>query len=92
MALSAPKTVGEIDTFVTMLRAACDDEIVYGRLERVLSMADEERRAVIRSWVNDMLIAEAPRDFIQAIACLLDDQVAEKAYEVIFKCRRGESI
>jgi hypothetical protein len=92
MALSAPKTVGEIDTFVTMLRAACDDETVYERLEQVLSMPDEDRRALIRSWVNDMLIAEAPRDFIQAIACLLDDQVAEKAYEVIFKCRRGESL
>jgi hypothetical protein len=39
-----------------------------------------------------MLIAEAPRDFIQAVACLLDDRVAEKAYEVIFKCQRGEPI
>jgi len=27
---------------------------------------------------------------VQAIACLLDNRVAEKAYEVIFKCRRGE--
>jgi len=25
---------------------------------------------------------------VQAIACLLDNRVAEKAYEVIFKCRR----
>ena len=39
-----------------------------------------------------MLIAEAPRDFIQAIACLLDDRAAEKAYEVIFRCQRGEPV
>jgi len=25
-----------------------------------------------------------------AIGCLLDDQVAEKAYEAIFKCRRRD--
>jgi hypothetical protein len=25
---------------------------------------------------------------IEAIACLLDDEAAEKAYEVIFQCRR----
>jgi hypothetical protein len=31
---------------------------------------------------------EAPKDFIEAIACLLDDAVAEKVYEVIFQCRR----
>jgi hypothetical protein len=29
-----PKTVGEIDTFITMLRAACDDRKVYERQER----------------------------------------------------------
>ena len=27
-------------------------------------------------------------DFIAAIACLHDDTVAEKAYEVIYRCRR----
>ena len=83
-----PKTVGEIDSFVTMLRVACDDRIVYQRLERLLSLPDETRQALVHAWVNDLLIAEAPSDFIQAIACLSDDRIAEKAYEVIFKCRR----
>lgn len=88
----APKTVGEIDTFITMLRTACEDENVNARLERLLSMPDQKRQAVVHSWVTDLLIAEAPRDFVQAIACLLNDQVAEKAYEVIFKCKRGEPL
>jgi hypothetical protein len=35
-----------------------------------------------------MLVARAPQDFVQAIACLMDDAVAEKAYEVIFRCGR----
>lgn len=82
-----PKTVGEIDSFVTMLRAACDDRKVHERLERLLSMPDEKRQAVVHAWVNDLLIAGAPRDFIQAIACLSDDRIAEKAYEVIYKCK-----
>ena len=87
-----PRSVGEIDTFVTMLAAACENEMVYERLERLLSMPDQKRQAVVRAWVSDLLIAEAPRDFVEAIACLLDDRVAEKAYEVIFKCKRGESV
>ena len=89
-AAGVPKTVGEIDTFIVMLRTACDDRKVYERLERLLSMPDGKRQAVVHSWVSDMLIAQAPTDFIQAIACLLDDRVAEKAYEVIFNCQRGE--
>jgi len=82
-----PKTVGEIESFVTMLRVACEDRIVYQRLERLLSLPDETRQALVHAWVNDLLIAEAPSDFIQAIACLSDDRIAEKAYQVIFKCR-----
>ena len=85
----APKSVGEIESFVTMLATACEDASVYQRLERLLSMPDAQRQAVVHAWVRDLLIAEAPRDFVQAIACLLDDRVAEKAYEVIFKCRQG---
>lgn len=85
----APKSVGEIESFVTMLATACADASVYQRLERLLSMPDPQRQAVVHAWVRDLLIAEAPRDFVQAIACLLDDRVAEKAYEVIFQCRRG---
>jgi hypothetical protein len=73
-----------------MLRTACEDRAVNRRLEHLLSLPDQERQAIVRSWVSDLLIAAAPRDFVQAIACLLDDKVAEKAYEVIYRCRREE--
>jgi hypothetical protein len=92
MSASTPKTVGEIDAFITMLRVACDDKNVYARLERILSMPDQKRQALVHTWINDMLIGQAPKNLIQAIACLLNDDVAEKAYEVIFKCSRGERI
>lgn len=85
---AAPTSVAEIDGFITMLEVACRDEKVHGQLERLLSMPDEKRQALVHAWVNDLLIAKAPAHFTQAIACLLDDQVAEKAYEVIFQCRR----
>jgi hypothetical protein len=83
------KSVAEIETFITMLTTACEDESIRQRLERLLSMPDRKRQAVVRAWVNDLLIAQGPGDFTQAIACLLDDRVAEKAYEVVFQCKRG---
>lgn len=92
MADASPKSVGDIESFVSLLRAACDDPKINERLERLLSLPDQKRQAVVHTWVTDMLIAQAPKDFITAIACLLDDKVAEKAYEVIFKCKRGEPL
>ena len=88
MSATPPRSVAEIDSFVTMLQTACADQEVNARLEKLLSMPDEKRHAVVHAWVSDLLIAEAPREFVQAIACLLDDRVAEKAYEVIYRCKR----
>jgi hypothetical protein len=85
-----PRSVAEIDSFITMLQVACADASVNTRLEKMLALPDEQRRNLVHQLVSDMLIAKAPRDFVAAIACLSDDAIAEKAYEVIFKCRRGE--
>lgn len=84
----APATVGEIESFITMLLAACENKMVNERLESLLSLPDARRQSEINAWVTDLLIAQAPREFIIAIACLLEDEVAEKAYEVIYKCKR----
>jgi hypothetical protein len=85
-----PRTVADIGAFITMISAACDDVAVSKRLEQLLEMPDQKRQGLVHAWVTDLLVAQAPRDFVQAIACLMDDRIAEKAYEVIFKCRRGE--
>ena len=82
------RTVGEIDGFINLLRAACADENVNAALERLLYYPDEKRREFVHGWVRDLLVREAPQDFTEAIACLVDDAVAEKAHEVIYRCRR----
>jgi len=84
-----PRSVAEIDSFITMLTVACEDASVYARLEQILTLPDAQRKLVLHKLLSHMIEAQAPQDFAAAMACLLDDQVAEKAYEVIFKCKRG---
>jgi hypothetical protein len=86
-----PRSVADIDSFITMLHVACEDASVNARLEKLLALPDDARRGLVHTLVSDMLIARAPKDFVAAIACLEDDAIAEKAYEAIFKCRRGEN-
>jgi hypothetical protein len=87
--LTTPDSVGDIESFVAMLRAARSDRSVRARLERLLSLPDEQRASVVHSWVGDLLIAEAPRDFVFAVACLQDKQVAGRASEVIRDCEQS---
>ena len=88
MARSSPRSVAEIEGFVGLLSAACSDPAINATLEKLLSMPDERRRGLVHTWVSDLMIEKAPPDFIQAVACLIDDAVAEKAYEVIYNCKR----
>jgi len=92
MAQGRPRSVADVESFITMLRVACEDRGINERLERLLSLPDTKRQALVHSWISDLLVAQAPKDFIAAVACLSDDKVAEKAYEVIYKCKREERL
>lgn len=83
-----PRTVAEVESFITMLRAACSDEAVNATLEKALSLPDARRQAMLHTWITDVLTGGGPPELAQALACLMDDAVAEKAYEAIFECRR----
>lgn len=89
MLTQTPRSVADIEGFVGLLKAACDDPRINATLERLLAMPDAQRQGVVHAWVTDLLIAEAPRDFIAAVGCLIDDAVAERVYAVIYQCRRG---
>ncbi len=82
------RSVADIEGFVGLLRAACDDPQINTTLERLLAMPDAQRQGIVHSWVSDLIIAEAPRELIEAVGCLIDDAVAEQAYAVIYQCRR----
>jgi len=83
-----PKSVAEIDRFIDLLSVACEDSGVHATLDKILTLPDGQREVVIQSLLADMRRAGAPKDFMAAIACLADTAVAEKAYEVIFNCRK----
>ena len=60
---------------------------IDGRSNGRLAPLSIRGQLVVHSWVSDLLIAKAPRDFIAAVACLSDDRIAEKAYETIYRCK-----
>ena len=84
---TAPASVAEIDGFVDLLRAACNDDQISHTLRRLLEMPDGKRQGVVHAWLTDLLIEGAPKEFTQAVACLMDDAIAERAYEAIYQCK-----
>ena len=82
------RSVGDMAGFIQLLQSACSDPKINATLADLLVLPDQQRQALVQAWVTEMLTQGAPKSLIEAIACLQDDAVAEKAYEVIFQCRR----
>jgi hypothetical protein len=89
--LEPSKTFGDIEGFIDMLLAACEDPTMNATLQMLLSQPDERRRAIVYRLLERMRERQAPPPLIDAMACLLDDAAAEKAYQVIYQCARKES-
>ena len=87
--MAIPKTYGDVDGFVTMLVAACHDAGMKETLEILLAEPDETRKYAVRTLLARFRETQAPQPLIEAFSCLLDDELAEKAYEVIYQCKRG---
>jgi len=86
--MTSPLTYGEVQGFITMLEVACEDAGVNASLELLLSQPDVRRRLAIRACIARFRLAGAPRSLEEAFICLLDDEVAERAYQMIYRCRR----
>jgi hypothetical protein len=86
-----PKSVGDIESFVALIRAACEDNSVRSKLVPILAMAKGQRRSFLNGLLNDLVIERAPAELIEALACLTDDAVADRAYEVIVASHRGRA-
>ena len=76
-------TVGDNETFVTLIQLARQDPQVGGTLRTILAQPALQRKALVKALVDDMSRRSAPADFVQAIAALLDDEVARKAAQII---------
>ena len=83
-----PRTYAEVDGLITMLQVACEDATINQTRQELLSQPDENRRGCVLDLATMLRSNAAPAELIEAIVCLLDDVVAEKAYEAIFKCAR----
>ena len=88
---ATPMTFAEVEGFVTMLMVACEDANMNDTLEMLLSQPNDRRKAVVRELLQRFSVAGAPKSLHDAFVCLLDDEVAERAYQIIYQCKREGS-
>ena len=87
---TVPRTYAEVEGLVTMLLAAYEDATINNTLQKLPSQPNHARKTTVRKLVERLRENAALPELIDAIVCLLDDDVAEKAYQAIYRCERRE--
>jgi hypothetical protein len=66
------------ETFVSLMRVAQEDPNIRRVIVGILTQSPFNRQSMLNTLIAEMKLKSAPVDFIQAIASLLDDDVANK--------------
>jgi len=77
------KFAGQNDPFITLIRVVQENTEIRERLFTILTLDKFNRESILNSYLEEMRLKQAPAEFISAIACLLDDDIAQKALEIL---------
>jgi hypothetical protein len=77
------RTVGDNETFVSLMRVAQEDANISKVIVGILAQSPFNRKSMLNTLIAEMKLKSAPVDFIQAIASLLDDDVADKVARLL---------
>ncbi len=83
-----PHTFAEVEGFVGLLKAACEDPAMNSTLQTILEQPDAGRKSMIRDLLVQFKDKGAPQVLSDAFICLMDNEVAEKVYVYIHQCER----
>lgn len=71
------------DPFISMISVAREDPAIQQHLLAILRQSSFNRHSLLNTWIRDLQMQGAPESFINALAFLLDDEVAARALEVL---------
>ena len=73
------RPAGDHEVFVTLMQVAGENPEIRRNLLQLLNLAPQDRKTFLYRFVRELYEKEAPREFIEALAILTDDEIAEKA-------------
>jgi hypothetical protein len=73
------------DPFISMMSVAREDQAISQHLAAILKQSQFNRHSLLNTWINDLQMQGAPESFVNALAFLLDDEVAARALQVLEK-------
>jgi len=77
------KSEAEDENFVRLMVLARQDPGIRSQLLNILMQDAFQRQSALNTWIEDMRIKGAPPELISAISCLLNENLANKARDIL---------
>jgi hypothetical protein len=71
------------EPFITLMQVAREDPEIKRVLLGILRQNEFNRTSILNTTIEEMRYKGAPESFITALACLLDKDVAQRAYDLL---------
>jgi|TARA_B100001971_G_C18211908_1_gene551266 hypothetical protein len=69
--------------FLQFISVARQDEHIREQLISILNQDPFNRKSSLNTWVRTMQFQQAPESFVHAATCLLEDDIADKALQLL---------
>lgn len=76
-------SLADNEDFINLMQVAQNDEQLGRTLRTLLSQTAMQRKSLLNTWIYEMRLKKAPKALIEAVSCLLDDEIAAKALAVL---------
>ena len=85
--VNSSKIEVETDSLVKLLEAMLNDSVINNKVTNLLKMNSYPRHILLSNWLEQLRCNKAPEKLTLALACLFDDTIAKKVYELIKKSK-----
>ena len=77
------QSIAENEDFITLIRVAQEDSEIKSQLSSILALDAFNRKSALNTFLEELRLRQAPKEFISAIATLLDEEVAEQVLKIL---------
>jgi hypothetical protein len=75
--------VSDNKDFVRLIQVLKEEPDIRETLKSILTLDTFHRKSALNTWLEELSLKKAPQQFRSALSCLLDDDIAQKALEII---------
>jgi hypothetical protein len=77
------QSIAENEDFITLIRVAQEDSEIKSQLSSILALDSFNRKSALNTFLEELRFRQAPKEFISAMATLLDEEVAEQVLKIL---------